>query len=148
MFENMSLQSLYKRPPPIWLSPAFLGEFGDAFLEGTGLEGGSIPPVIAAYSLALDAALQDQRDFCNGFEHEDFQKLDAINEIFKDAKSLARQWGLVLQNGPQQFTHFLRKLSKALVALKVGQLIKCTKINLLYRKESLCSCLAVLVLHH
>jgi hypothetical protein len=60
-------------------------------LEGTGLEGGSIPPVIAAYSLALDGALQDQKDFFNGFEHEDFQKLDAINEIFKDAKSLARQ---------------------------------------------------------
>ena len=55
------------------------------------MEGGSIPPVIAAYSLALDGALQDQKDFFNGFEHEDFQKLDAINEIFKDAKSLARQ---------------------------------------------------------
>lgn len=25
VFENMSLQPLYKRPPPIWLSPAFLG---------------------------------------------------------------------------------------------------------------------------
>jgi hypothetical protein len=25
MFEHMSLQSLYKRPPPIWIHPAFLG---------------------------------------------------------------------------------------------------------------------------
>lgn len=52
--------------------------------------------MIAAYSLALDNALQEQRSYLNGFEHEDFQRLDAINEIFKDGKSLARQVFLAL----------------------------------------------------
>ena len=35
-------QPLYARPPPIWGHPAFVAEFGDAFIGGTGLEGGSI----------------------------------------------------------------------------------------------------------
>ncbi len=67
------------------------GEFGDAFLEGTGLEGGSVPPSLAAFSLTLDRALREQRFFFNDFSHEDMQHLEAINEIFKDAKNLGRK---------------------------------------------------------
>ena len=36
MMQGFCLQPLYKRPPPIWMHPLFLGQFGDPFLEGTG----------------------------------------------------------------------------------------------------------------
>ena len=61
MFENMSLHTLFKRAPPVWLHPTFLGEFGDSFLEGTGLEGGSIPAALQAFSLVVDRAIQEQK---------------------------------------------------------------------------------------
>jgi hypothetical protein len=69
----------------------YKGEFGDAFLEGTGLDGGSVPPSLAVFSLTLDRALQEQKSFLNDFEHTDLQHLDAINELFKDAKALGRK---------------------------------------------------------
>ncbi len=74
MFENMSLQTLYKRPPPIWLHPTFLGALGDPYLEGTGLEGGSVSVAFQAFSLVVEKALEEQKGFLNGFEHEDFQR--------------------------------------------------------------------------
>ena len=37
---HLTLQSLYARPPPVWLHPAFAAEFADAFVAGTGLEVG------------------------------------------------------------------------------------------------------------
>jgi hypothetical protein len=39
----------------------------------------------------LDRALQEQKSFLNDFEHADLQHLDAINELFKDAKALGRK---------------------------------------------------------
>ena len=34
--QQLSLQPLYAKPPPIWLHPAFAAEFGDAFIASTG----------------------------------------------------------------------------------------------------------------
>lgn len=36
---NLTLQTLFKKPPTIWNHPAIMAEFGDAYLEGSGLEG-------------------------------------------------------------------------------------------------------------
>lgn len=67
------------------------------------------------------ALLTFYRDLLYGFEHEDFQTLDSLNEILKDGKSLARQFGIVLQTGNpgNQFAHYMRKFSKLVRALKV-----------------------------
>eukprot|EP01087_Luapelamoeba_hula_P004848 TRINITY_DN1482_c0_g1_i1.p1 TRINITY_DN1482_c0_g1~~TRINITY_DN1482_c0_g1_i1.p1 ORF type:complete len:4317 (-),score=602.49 TRINITY_DN1482_c0_g1_i1:51-13001(-) len=119
-FENLSLQSLYKRPPPVWIHPAFLGEFGDAFLEGTGLEGGSLYPSLAVFSLALDQAFKDQRDYLNTLEHTDLQSLEAINQSLKEAKDLARKFELASRNG-SQLVHFMRGFSKIVKNLKEGE---------------------------
>ena len=40
--KQWALQPLYKKPPPVWLHPAFAAEFGDAFIAGTAFEGGSL----------------------------------------------------------------------------------------------------------
>jgi len=148
-----------------------LGEFGDAFLEGTGLDGGSVPPSLAVFSLVLDRTLQEQKPLLSGFDHADMQHLDAINEIFKDAKALSRKvllyphgpevsyhlhqisytkFALVMSNsGGSQLIHFLRGFTKQVKSVKV--LLFCTLSRnewLIYfltyvRRESLCWYLGV-----
>ncbi|KAL6068400.1 Component of oligomeric Golgi complex 3 [Balamuthia mandrillaris] len=119
-FEHLSLQSLYKRPPPVWIHPAFLGEFGDAFLEGTGLEGGSLYPSFAVFSMAIENGLKEQREFLNDLQHTDAQSLDAISEIFKESRDLARKFALAAKGGAQ-LVHFMRHFSKLVEALKEGE---------------------------
>lgn len=41
VLSRLSLGPCYPKPPPMWYERAFIGEFGDAYVEGTGLEGGS-----------------------------------------------------------------------------------------------------------
>ena len=36
--EQLSLQPLYTRPPPIWLHPTFAAEFADPFIADTPFE--------------------------------------------------------------------------------------------------------------
>lgn len=98
-----------------------VGEFGDAFLEGTGLDGGSVPPSLAVFSLALDRALQEQKSFLNNFEHTDLQHLDAINELFKDAKALSRK--VLVPQAPLFWTHVKYYLQFALATKGGAQLI-------------------------
>jgi len=52
---QMALQSLYAKPPPLWLHPAFIAEFGDAFVSGTGLDTGALSISIEVAVLALQA---------------------------------------------------------------------------------------------
>lgn len=56
---HMTLQSIYKNPPPIWMHPSLACAFGDAYLEGTGLEGGDLATTTAAYDLVLSRLLKD-----------------------------------------------------------------------------------------
>ena len=57
--QQLALQPLYKRPPPVWLHPSFLSQY-DAFLDGTGMAGGALPENFAVLGLALERLLEDQ----------------------------------------------------------------------------------------
>lgn len=48
--------------------------------------------------MAFDRALGDQSSFFNGFEHNDLQHLNTINEVLKDAKALARKVSTALRS--------------------------------------------------
>ena len=38
---GLALAALFPKPRPVWSTPALVGTFGDAFIEGTGFEGSS-----------------------------------------------------------------------------------------------------------
>ena len=59
MYAQLALQSIYAKPPPIWLHPAFAAEFGDAFIGGTGLEGGTLHVSLEVVVLALEEMLRE-----------------------------------------------------------------------------------------
>ena len=65
---EFSLQPLYKRPPPMWMHPAFLCEFGEAFLGG--MAGGGLDVCLSAFSLVIDRAVAEQGAFLTGLTHQ------------------------------------------------------------------------------
>lgn len=57
--KQLTLKPIYKNPPPFWMHPLLVATFGDAFLEGTGLEGGDLATSTAAFELVLDRLLKE-----------------------------------------------------------------------------------------
>ena len=57
--EQLSLQPLYARPPPIWLHPAFAAEFADPFIAGTAFESSAMHVSLEVLTLALDEMLKE-----------------------------------------------------------------------------------------
>ena len=120
--QNLTLSGLFKKPVPIWVHPAVLAEFGDAYLEGTGLEGGDLPGSVGVLSLLLDRLVLEHghQGLRLGFSHEAMQAVNFVAEAFKAARGLFRKYGLVLQqpNPAAQLVHFMKKFKKGLTDLK------------------------------
>jgi hypothetical protein len=116
MRSKLVLQPLYKSPPPIYLHPVFVAEVGDAFLEGTGMDGGSIVSSVAALSLAYDRLIRTASaplgfeipafedvlatrhtpslNFSAlGFSHDEMQALNYMAEAVRQSKDLFVKFG-------------------------------------------------------
>ena len=118
-YAALSLAPLYKKPPPFWIHPAFLGQMGDAFLEGTGLDSGDVAPSIAALSLVY-SQLRNQRDAFGGLiQDTDWAVVDGVGEMLKDAKELSRRFTLARKN-PAQLVAFMKFFRGKLEAIKEG----------------------------
>ena len=121
MYESLSLQPLYKRPPPVWLHPAFIAEFGDAFIEGSGLDGGSPSPAIAMFSLTMSNCLQNQETYFEEFDHDERQILASVCDVFSSSREFCKKLELGSRSGAQ-FINFIRKhLRTKIESLKEGE---------------------------
>jgi hypothetical protein len=89
-----SLQSLYKRPPPVWVHPTFLGMFGDAYVEGIGLAGGDISTTLACFSLVLERTVNEQMFLLEKLSHVELQALHYLTQILRNGKDLSRKVSL------------------------------------------------------
>jgi hypothetical protein len=56
---QLRLKPIYKNPPPIWMHPVLCALFGDSFLEGTGLEGGSLSASSSVFDIIFDHLLKN-----------------------------------------------------------------------------------------
>lgn len=142
----MTLQPLYKQPPPIYVHPVFVAEVGDTFLEGTGMDGGSLVSSVATLSLAVDrvvrsAAATDgfQIPPCDenpvpktlpsltfeslGFTHSDLQGVNFLAEVLKQSKGLFNRFGMAQKNGPTQLIHFMKHFKAKLSSLSEGAIL-------------------------
>jgi hypothetical protein len=122
---NLTLSGLFKRPPPVWAHPGVLAEFGDAYLEGSGLEGGDLPSTIAVFSLILERImLQNGHGMFDEFTHDSIQAVNAAIEAVKSAKNIFRRYGVASeQGGGAQLIHFMKKFKSSLTALAEGQVM-------------------------
>lgn len=125
MRSKLTLQPLYKSPPPVYLHPLFVAEVGDVFLEGTGMDGGSLVSSVAALSLTYDRLLRSastvtgfeipafENDDATGvantstythaltfealrFTHDDMQAVNFLSETVRQSKDLFQKFGNIL----------------------------------------------------
>ena len=123
MFAEMSLQQLYRKPPPIWMHPAFGAEFGDAYLQGTGLEGGTLSVCIHVFALVVERTLAEQKSLLEGLDEDIMQSLDSIKNVLKKAVTLSKQHAFAMKGG-NQLVSFVRKFRvRYLDALDDGETI-------------------------
>ena len=87
--EQLSLQPLYARPPPVWLHPAFAAEFADPFIAGQPFfEEGAMHISLEVLTLVLDEMLKESGLGCE-LSHAARSALNTANTQLKDARKLA-----------------------------------------------------------
>lgn len=75
----------------MWNDRAYYAHFGDAFIENTGLEGGSIYNSVRVVSLVFDRMLREQRAWLNNFNDDDYKLCDKVRVTFENAIPMFRK---------------------------------------------------------
>ena len=117
---SLSLASLYKRAPPVFVHPAFLGQMGDAFLEGTGLDSGDVAPSIAVLSLVYSQLRQQAELVGPLLSDGDWAAVDGVAEVLKEARELSRRFTLA-RKSPAALVAFMKLFRARLEAVKEGE---------------------------
>ncbi len=110
---SLSLASLFKKPPPVWAHPSIVAEFGDAYLEGSGVEGGGggVAASVAVFGLLLDRlVLQEGHGYWENFSHSELQATNYVGEAVKAAVGLCRRFSLAEKSGSgggAQLVHYI-----------------------------------------
>jgi hypothetical protein len=124
---GLSLASLFSKPRPIWSTPALIGTFGDAFIEGTGLDGSSC---LAWSFTVLNHAFQKTlrrprtREILVGFTPEDFGVVSDVFHVLSRSAPVFKQMARLLKNSTQnQLMTFLRRIKKIINKVGVGEAV-------------------------
>lgn len=120
----MVLHGLYKRPGPLFVYPPFLAEFGESFIEGTGLEGGDLPTCVPIFSLVFERMLELEvtTSLLNecGMKHRVWQALSGVSRLLQDAAFLSGKFKMALRGGAD-LVKFVTKLRTETNKLAVGE---------------------------
>jgi hypothetical protein len=100
--QQLSLQPLYAKPPPVWLHPAFAAEVGDAFIVGTGLDGGSLHISLEVVVLTLQRLLAEPHGAACSLPHAQRAALNTTCALLEDAKKLAHKLAHAMGHQGQQ----------------------------------------------
>ena len=117
--QQLSLQLLYAKPPPVWLHPALAAEFGDAFIAGTGLEGGSMHVSLEVVVLALEQMLREGGAAEAMLPHAERASLNSIRSALSEGRRLAHKLAHASSAEGQQRMYLTRVIS-GLTALEPG----------------------------
>ena len=119
----LSLAPLFAPPRPVWTAPALVGAFGDAFVEGTGLEGASVLAWShAVLELALRRALGEQAPFLAGLDaRARGAAADAAHVLAQSGALMKAMLRLLRNPGQGQLMALLRRLHKLLEGVGVGE---------------------------
>jgi len=90
---QLSLAPLYskKKTKPMWQDRAFCGEFGDAYVENTELEGGHIAPSLKVLWLTVKMILKEHKSWFNDYTEQDFKNADKVFNILTIGKEISQQ---------------------------------------------------------
>eukprot|EP01038_Epipyxis_sp_PR26KG_P004031 gene4031-5768_t len=123
--KGLSLAPLFPKPRPMWVAPAFVAIFGDAFIEKTTLEGSSN---LAWSYTVLNFALQKmlkQPLLLNesfGLTHSSRVGLsDTLHVMQQSAPVFKLMLRMLKTPTESQLLNFLRKVKKFIQAVSVGE---------------------------
>lgn len=122
--EGLSLSSLFSKPRPMWMAPAFVGFFGDAFVEKSSLEGSSnLPWTFTVVNLALQN-LSKQKLLISeefGFPYSARVQLSDTLHILDQSALIFKAYLRMLKTpNESQLLSFLKKLKKVLSSVGIG----------------------------
>jgi hypothetical protein len=121
IFAAKSLKPLYKRPPFVWEEIAYISEFGDAMVEGTGLDGASsIFGTLRVLSFVASRMFQEQQGALDMLTPQELQVLESSIRCLEKSSEVARIYQMSQKN-PNQFISGIRKFRKILELLEVNE---------------------------
>ena len=116
--EQLSLQPLYARPPPIWLHPTFAAEFADPFIADTPFEESAMHVSLEVLTLSLDRLLEAGGGG-HDLSHAARSALNTAGEQLKEARKLAHKLANA-RKGQGQDRAFFAAVSSSLGELEPG----------------------------
>lgn len=122
--KGLSLASLFPKPRPMWLTPSFVGMFGDAFIESTTLEGSSnLAWTYTVFNFVLQR-LGDSSvimDDSYGLSYPERVSLsDSLHVMEQSADVFKNMLKVLRAPTDSQLLNFLRKLKKFIQAISLG----------------------------
>lgn len=122
---GLSLARLFPKPFPVWSTPALIGTFGDAFIEGKLDNGraGLLPWTFIVLNHTFQRTVAERKEFFASFSRQDRSALSDVALVFRQSRHLFRQLQKVKRYGSSssQLLSFLRKLRKSLRGVEVGE---------------------------
>eukprot|EP00760_Papus_ankaliazontas_P003017 PhM_4_TR11378/c0_g1_i1/m.4426 len=117
----LSLEPIYKdQAHPMWMDPAFLSEFMDAMIEGSGLEGASSYFSLAVFEFVLQAMVKEQAGWLKEqLDEAQLVLLQKFIEGIEPSIQIYRRFRLA-QKGPGQLIAFVTFLVAQLDKLEPG----------------------------
>jgi len=124
--KGLSLAPLFAKPRPMWTAPAFVGAFGDTFIEKTNLEGTSV--LAWSYSV-INFSLQQmmKQRAAGGKILEGLPRVartglsDVLHVMSSSAEVFKIMTKMLKDPSETQMVSFLRKLRKLLQEVPVGE---------------------------
>jgi hypothetical protein len=142
--KGLALSNLFAKPRPVWLAPALVATFGDAFIEGTRLEGSSLLAwSFTVLNECLQRCLLEQSLFFERFTSEKRGCVsDTLFVLNKSIPVFKQMLKLLKQSNDSQLASFLKRIRKLLQAVDVGDslllpvLVQSQEILLLIQRVS------------
>jgi hypothetical protein len=131
--KGLVLSALFAKPRPMWMDPSLVGLFGDAYIQGTTLEGSSAMPFsFMSICLAMKRMVEvpsnrahsgggGSLDMLYGMSSDDRAKVTNVLHVMEYSENIFMMVQRLLKyNNAGQLMWFLRKLRKQLRALQPG----------------------------
>jgi len=121
---ELAAASVNVKDDPIWMNKAFVGEFGDAFVADTSLEGGHIGPSIVTM---VDVAKLSVKEYRRSNALSCFRKssdFNVVNTVLEKLSQAARvEFELNRVSYPDNFEKFVSERAKEVQDLSVSDFV-------------------------
>lgn len=123
--KGLSLAPLFAKPRPMWVAPAFIASFGDAFIQNTVLEGSSnLAWSYTVMNFALQRMIKNPLVLSDNFGLDYNARVglsDTLHILQQSAAAFKLMLRMLKTPSESQLLSFLRKLKKLIQGVNKGE---------------------------